>query len=122
MIELILSDRCSGCGDCIAACPSNVFEADASGKAAIARPQDCQTCFLCELHCRADAIFVGANCETFGLVTEEQARAGGTLGQYRRTSGWHEFEGDPAYADEHWRMEHVFALARDLSLARNASK
>ena len=122
MIELILSDRCSGCGDCIAACPSNVFEADASGKAAIARPQDCQTCFLCELHCRADAIFVGATCETFGLVTEEQARAGGTLGQYRRTSGWHEFEGDPAYADEHWRMEHVFALARDLSLARNASK
>ena len=40
------------------ACPDDVFERTASGVPTIARLDDCQTCFLCELYCPADALYV----------------------------------------------------------------
>ena len=118
MIELIIAERCTHCGDCAKICPSNVFDAKPNAPPAIARLDDCQTCFLCELHCKADALYVGADCEAAGAITFEQALASGTLGQYRRESGWDEFEGDPRFANEHWLMEGVFARARDLARGR----
>ena len=118
MIELIIAERCTHCGDCVKICPSNAFDAKPNAPPVIARLDDCQTCFLCELHCKADALYVGADCEAAGATTFEQALASGTLGQYRRESGWDEFEGDPRFANEHWRMEGVFARARDLARGR----
>ena len=37
MIELIFEDRCTGCGDCVAACPSHVFDLSPGGTPVIAR-------------------------------------------------------------------------------------
>jgi NAD-dependent dihydropyrimidine dehydrogenase PreA subunit len=95
MIELIVADRCTSCGECVKVCPSNVFDLRPEGPPVIARLADCQTCFLCELYCKAD-----------------------TLGQYRRASGWDEYAGDPRYANEHWRMEGVFLRAGELAQKR----
>ncbi len=116
MIEFIVAERCTACGVCAEVCPSNVFDARPDAPPVIARVDDCQTCFLCELYCKADAIYVGADCETAGTIDFEAARA--TLGQYRRESGWDEFEGDPRFANEHWRMESVFLRARELAQGR----
>jgi len=115
MIELIIAERCTHCGECAKICPSNVFDAKPNAPPVIARLDDCQTCFLCELYCKTDALYVGANCESASAISFEEALASGTLGQYRRESGWDEFEGDPRFVNEHWRTEGVFARARDLA-------
>ncbi|KPC50657.1 4Fe-4S dicluster domain-containing protein [Amantichitinum ursilacus] len=110
MIEWISSDRCTGCNQCVAVCPTNVLQARGDSTPLIARADDCQSCFMCELYCKQDAIFVGGLFDAPTGVTEEQAVAHGWLGQYRKHSGWDEWADQ--YANEHWRMDRVFALAR----------
>jgi NAD-dependent dihydropyrimidine dehydrogenase PreA subunit len=110
MIELLLTDRCTGCNACVATCPSNVFDAVPGGVPVIARQEDCQTCFMCELHCVADALYVGPNCDAPEPIDPVAVRKSGLLGQFRRHSGWHEWEGH--YPNEHWRMDEVFRRAR----------
>jgi len=87
MIELIVSDRCTNCGDCIAVCPTNVLDPGQAGPPILARVEDCQTCFMCELHCRADAIYVAPDCDRRISVTADEIVASGHLGQYRKHSG-----------------------------------
>ncbi|KAF0812655.1 Photosystem I iron-sulfur center [Andreprevotia sp. IGB-42] len=118
MIEWIVSDRCTGCNQCVAVCPTNVLEAASDGPPRIARQEDCQTCFMCELYCQEDAIFVGADCESAQPVDRQAVLAQGLLGQFRRDSGWDEWASDPRYANEHWRMDRVFLLARALASAQ----
>lgn len=43
MIELLLSERCTGCDACVPACPSNVLDPVPGLPPVIARPEDCQT-------------------------------------------------------------------------------
>jgi alkanesulfonate monooxygenase len=62
MIELVLADRCIGCDKCVQVCPSDVFDAVPDAVPVIARQSDCQTCFLCELYCPVDALFVDPDC------------------------------------------------------------
>ncbi len=66
---------------------------------------------MCELYCQADALFVAPQCDHAVPVSTEEARA--LAGQFRRESGWDEWAGDPRYANEHWRMDRVFARARE---------
>ncbi len=40
---------------------------------------------------------------------------GGLAGRYRRDSGWDAHRGDPAHANESWRMDEVFARAREIA-------
>ncbi len=117
MIELVLADRCNACNTCVVICPTNVFEAVEGGPPRIARQADCQTCFMCELYCREDALFVSPDCEGPTPVDATAIVASGLLGEFRRHHGWHEFEGDPRYPNEHWRMEGVFLRARDMAIA-----
>lgn len=93
------------------ACPTNVFDVTPAGPV-IARQADCQTCFLCELYCPADALFVGPGYAP-EPVDEAFVVASGWLGVYRRDSGWGEWTGDPRHADEHWKMGRIFERARD---------
>jgi 2-oxoglutarate ferredoxin oxidoreductase subunit delta len=44
-------DLCKACGICIALCPEEVFDRDGLGYPVIARPEECTSCLLCELHC-----------------------------------------------------------------------
>lgn len=115
MIEFILEDACSGCGTCIEICPTGVFATGSGAAPRIAQHQDCQTCFMCELYCREDAIFVGPDAERIEGFDPDATRAAGLMGEMRRLHGWDEWEGDPRYPNEHWRMDQVFARARLLA-------
>lgn len=115
MIELIFSDRCSGCSQCVAVCPSNVLTRGEDGKPQIADQSACQTCFMCELYCQSDALYVHPDCEQPVSLDPAQVLASGLVGQYRRDSGWDEFAGNARYDNQHWRMEGIFALARELA-------
>jgi NAD-dependent dihydropyrimidine dehydrogenase PreA subunit len=88
MIELISSERCIKCDSCVSACPDNVFDAIPEGVPVIARLDDCQTCFLCELYCPVDALYVSPLREAREDVDERALIASGRLGSYRRALGW----------------------------------
>ncbi|GFP18849.1 hypothetical protein HKBW3S42_00583 [Candidatus Hakubella thermalkaliphila] len=49
------NQKCTGCGDCVEACPSHAVELD-HGQAIIARPDDCNYCTECETLCPEGAI------------------------------------------------------------------
>jgi NAD-dependent dihydropyrimidine dehydrogenase PreA subunit len=115
MIELVLPERCIRCGVCVEVCPMNVLDGAVGVTPVIARQNDCETCFMCELYCPADALFVGADCERPEAVSPEEVTAAGWLGQFRRDSGWDEWASDPRYRNQHWRMDGVFARARQAS-------
>ena len=112
MIELLVKERCIQCNLCVEICPSNVFDAVPGGFPVIARQTDCQTCYMCELYCAADALFVGSDCEHPEAVDEAAIVASGLLGQIRRDSGWGEWGGDPKYQNQQWYMGEVFKRAR----------
>ena len=51
--------RCTGCGDCVAVCPTDCLEI--LGRVAwLPRPADCISCALCADICPADAITLPA--------------------------------------------------------------
>lgn len=116
MIEVVIDERCSGCGDCVDACPSDVLAVGPNGKAVIAHQADCQTCLLCELYCPTDALFVWPDCEKPVGITAEQALASGQLGAFRRDSGWGEHAG--TFTNQHWRMGSIFERARLAAIDR----
>lgn len=112
MIELVIEERCSGCDGCVAVCPTNVLDRSAGGVPVIARQEDCQTCFMCELYCTSDAIFVAPECDRPVPIDREAIIASGLLGGFRRDSGWGEWRDDPRYPNLHWRMDEIFRRAR----------
>ncbi len=120
MIEVVIEERCTGCGTCVDACPSDVLEVGPQGKAVIARQADCQTCLLCELYCPADALFVWPGIEAPVGITAAQALESGQVGAFRRDSGWGEHAA--RFSDQHWRMGAIFERARRLAIDLAAAK
>ena len=111
MIELVVAERCTACNACVEVCPTNVFDTSATGLPVIARQDDCQTCFMCELYCKSDALYVAPDCEGPTPIDASAIVASGLLGQFRRESGWDEWS--EHYPNEHWRMDGVFRRARE---------
>ncbi len=118
MIEFIVEERCSHCNRCVETCPANVFDAVAGAAPVIARPEQCQTCFMCELYRNEDALYVGSDCTRIEHVDRAAVIASGLVGQFRRHSGWGEWAGDPRYRNEHWRMESIFGRAQEIARQR----
>ncbi|WP_438445698.1 4Fe-4S dicluster domain-containing protein [Gorillibacterium sp. sgz5001074] len=88
MIEIVSEERCVSCNSCVEVCPTNVFEAGADGIPVIARKDDCQTCFMCELYCPVDALYVAPHAEQEIAVAESELDSAGLLGSYREGVGW----------------------------------
>ena len=64
-IRKIDYELCTGCGTCVENCPMDVIRLDpeiyngeTSPKAFIKYLRDCMTCYLCELECPEEAIYV----------------------------------------------------------------
>jgi NAD-dependent dihydropyrimidine dehydrogenase PreA subunit len=88
VIELVSSARCVDCNLCVKVCPTNVFEAQSEGPPRIARPESCQTCFMCELYCPTDALYVSPLADQHDTVDEAALVASGQLGSYSQQLGW----------------------------------
>jgi NAD-dependent dihydropyrimidine dehydrogenase PreA subunit len=88
MIEIVSADRCVKCDLCVEACPDNVFDAVAGGIPVIARQSDCQTCFLCELYCPTDALYVSPLSEAIEGADERELIDRGIMGSFRQEMGW----------------------------------
>ena len=59
MIQEINEAKCNGCGECLDLCPMDVIRLDTDTKKAyISYPEDCITCYICELNCSSEAIYV----------------------------------------------------------------
>ncbi len=70
----------------------------------IARQADCQTCFLCELYCHEDALFVSPFAEQPQGIDVVAARQSGLLGSYRRAVGWTKDSEHLREADRSFRL------------------
>jgi NAD-dependent dihydropyrimidine dehydrogenase PreA subunit len=105
VIAHIFEDRCNSCNACVTTCPTHVFDASPTGgPPLIARLDQCQTCFMCELYCAADAIFVGPDQGGPESFDFEAVRASGALGQMRRDHIWDAPQGDLEPLREYWRL------------------
>ena len=87
MIEVIDSERCTSCDIRVSVCPTNVFD-KTDGVPVIARQNDCQTCFLCELYCPEDALFVSPFADAVQSVDLAALKQNAVMGSYRRAVGW----------------------------------
>src|ERR1051325_5106444 len=88
MIEIVSTRRCIECDICVRVCPANVFDAKREAPPVIARQNDCQTCFLCEIYCPTDALYVAPNAEGPTAIGEAEVEARGLFGSYARALGW----------------------------------
>jgi hypothetical protein len=59
---------------------------------------------MCELYCKEDAIYVGPDRDRREPVNEAEVVASGLLGQFRRDSGWDEWENDPKHENQIWQL------------------
>jgi NAD-dependent dihydropyrimidine dehydrogenase PreA subunit len=113
VIELLSPTRCIGCDACVEACPDNVFEARPGQIPVIARLDDCQTCYLCELYCPVDALYVSPWRDQREAVDEAQLIAIGRLGAYRRALGWKGIKAQGTDQDLSWRLPEADGTPRD---------
>lgn len=88
MIELVSDSRCIRCNACVNVCPEHVFDAVPKAAPVIARPDDCQTCFLCELYCPTNALYVSPLADQHETVVEAELVAAGLLGSFQKNMGW----------------------------------
>jgi len=59
MITKIDETKCNGCGICVETCPVDILRMDEKDEKAVIRyPDDCMTCYTCELKCPTGAIYV----------------------------------------------------------------
>ncbi len=49
-------EKCTGCGECVSVCPSEVYEGPVNGKTVVAKEDDCIGCRACESGCPEGAI------------------------------------------------------------------
>ena len=98
MIEIVTAGRCIACDICVKACPANFFDPMPGAPPVIARQEDCQTCFLGDIYCPADALYVALGAEGADRGLRGGNRGGRAVRSYARTLGWR--RGKPCGADK----------------------
>ncbi len=104
MIELVSESRCIKCNVCVNICPTNVFDSLPDAPPIIARQSDCQTCFMCELYCPVDALYVAPESDQPSTVNEDELAATGLLGSYRQNIGWGKKQTTAAKQDQTFQL------------------
>lgn len=104
MIEIVSTSQCTGCNICVNVCPTRVFDAVPDGIPTIARQDDCQTCFMCELYCPADALYVSPCAARPVGLGEALVAQSGWMGSYRRAVGWSDPAGSTAGEDRSYAL------------------
>ena len=117
MIELVIQSRCIECDRCVRVCPTNVFDAVPGGPPVIASQSDCQTCFMCELYCPADALYVGPDCEHPEPVAEAEVTGTDWPEQY---AGWGRQRDQ--HPNEIWFMQDMAAEALQIRTERTRTE
>jgi hypothetical protein len=64
------------------------------------------------IYCPVDALYVDPDCEQPHGITPAEALGTGSVGQYRRDSGWGEWRKHPHYRNASGMMDRIFAHAR----------
>lgn len=104
MIELVSESRCIKCNVCVNVCPTNVFDSVPNAAPTIARQSDCQTCYMCELYCPVDALYVAPESDRPTTVNEAELAATGLLGSYRENVGWGARRNSTAKTDQTFQI------------------
>jgi formate hydrogenlyase subunit 6/NADH:ubiquinone oxidoreductase subunit I len=65
-----------------------VFDTVPDAPPTIARQSDCQTCYICELYCPVDALYVAPESDVNSSINEVELVEKGLLGSYRENIGW----------------------------------
>ncbi|MEF3107579.1 4Fe-4S dicluster domain-containing protein [Raoultella sp. WB_B2P2-3] len=108
MIEIISAAACIACDRCVTVCPANVFDSVQGRAPIIARQQDCQTCFMCEIYCPTDALYVAPDAEKSAQVREETVSRAGHMGEYALNLGWKQGRAGGAENDQTYRIRELY--------------
>jgi NAD-dependent dihydropyrimidine dehydrogenase PreA subunit len=123
MIAHIFEDRCTGCNDCVSACPTHVLDSGEGTVPRIARLDQCQTCFMCELYCPADAIYVAPEQTDPVALAAEGALAAGHVGRLRHDYGWdREAAEGQGHLHDFWQLGPLLREGAEIAARRYAAR
>lgn len=123
MIAHIFDDRCDGCNNCVAVCPTHVLDARQDGAPVIARIDQCQTCYMCELYCTSDAIYVDPDQHQAPAVDPQAILESGHLGRLRHDYGWdREAAEDAGHLSDFWRLGPLLREGAEIAARRYAAQ
>ncbi len=119
MIAHIFAERCTGCNDCVSACPAHVFDPGETTPV-IARFDQCQTCFMCELYCEADALYVDPDQHQAPVIDPAAILGSGEVGKLRHDYGWGETE-EAGTLHHFWRLGPLLREGAEIATRRYAA-